>query len=213
MQMTKNVFERLVGILGFALSEFGPLIVFLLLNWWFGIKMAIAGTLAVVIADGGRRLWTRQPFTRIYTLTSALTVIFGAVDLLAANPFMLKYEAVITNAATGVMFVAGARGQKPLLQEIAEQRQGAPFPDRPDIRRFFELFTLAWASYFLLKTVVYLWMGAALPLAQAMAWRSLVGSLSMAIMLAVSITQGRRLFFLCERLGLLPAPAKTEDAA
>ncbi len=202
--MIRSVLERFGGVLRFALSEFGPLIAFLLLNWGFGVKVAIAGTVAFVIVDGGRRLWAHLPFTRVYVMTGALTVLFGAVDLLAANPFMLKYEAVITNVATGVLFAAGARGQKPLLQEIAEQRQGTPFPDRPDVRRFFELFTFAWAVYFFLKAAIYLWMGAILPLAQAMAWRSLVGSLSLAVMLVVSITQGRRLFFLCGRLGLLP---------
>jgi hypothetical protein len=34
--------------------------------------------------------------------------------------------------------------------------------------------------------------------------RSVFGSLSLAVMLVLSITQGRRLFFLCGRLGLLP---------
>jgi intracellular septation protein A len=205
--MTRHMLERVAATLRFVLSEFGPLIVFLLLNWRFGIKLAIAGTIAFVVIDGVRRLWMHVQFTRIYLLTGALTIVFGAVDLFAASPFMLKYEAVITNVATGLVFAAGARGEKPLLQQFAEQRQGEPFPDRPDVRRFFELFTLAWACYFLLKAAVYLWMGAVLPLASAVAWRSLVGGLSMAAMLVVSITQGRRLFFLCGRLGLLPPPA------
>jgi multisubunit Na+/H+ antiporter MnhC subunit len=53
-----------------------------------------------------------------------------------------------------------------------------------------------------------------LPLTQALALRSLVGGLSVAVMLVVSITQGRRLFFLCGRLGLLPVSAtQTGDAA
>jgi hypothetical protein len=58
-----------------------------------------------------------------------------------------------------------------------------------------------------LKAVVYFWMGMVLPLTQAFALRSFVGGLSMAIMLVVSITRWRRLFFLCGRLGLLPAGA------
>jgi hypothetical protein len=65
-----------------------------------------------------------------------------------------------------------------------------------------------------LKAVVYFWMGMVLPLTQALALRSLFGGLSMAVMLVVSITQGRRLFFLCGRLGLLPVSAtQTGDAA
>ena len=41
---------------------------------------------------------------------------------------------------------------------------------------------------------------------EAMALRSIVGSVSLAVMILVSATQGRRLFFLCRRLGLLPKP-------
>jgi intracellular septation protein A len=200
--------QRLRAVLSFILWEFGPLIALLALSSAFGLKTAIAGTIAFVAADAARRLWLRIPFTRIYLLSSGLAIIFGTIDLLSQTPFMLKYEAVITNAATGIAFIAGARGDKPMLQEIAEQRREA-FPDRPDIRTFFRLFTLLWAAYFFLKAGVYLWLGAVLPPRQAMVLRSIIGSISMGVMVVLSITQGRRLFFLCRRLGLLPAAAPT----
>jgi hypothetical protein len=109
---------RIVNGLRFALAEFGPLIAFLLLSWSFGVKVAIAGTVTFVLLDGARRLWTSVPLTRIYVLTSALTAVFGAVDLFATSPFMLKYEAVITNVATGVAFSRAAsrwRFAQPIL--------------------------------------------------------------------------------------------------
>jgi hypothetical protein len=96
-----------------SLAEFGPRIALLLLSWSFGVKVANAGTLTFVPLDRARRWWT---------------AVFGTVDRFAASPFMLKYDAVITNVATGVAFVIGAYGKTPLLQEIAEQRQGAPSP-------------------------------------------------------------------------------------
>ena len=70
---------------------------------------------------------------------------------------MLKYEAVITNAATGLAFVAGALGKKPIIQEVAEQR-GQTFVATEEVRGFFRLFTLVWAAYFVVKAIVYLWM-------------------------------------------------------
>jgi intracellular septation protein A len=54
-------------------------------------------------------------FTRLYLLVSGLTLVFGAVDLWATSPFMLKYEAAVTNIATGAAFVAGAIGRKPII--------------------------------------------------------------------------------------------------
>ncbi len=200
--------QRLRATMEFALWEFGPLIVLLALSTAFGLKVAIAGTIAFVILDAIRRLWRHLPFTRIYLLSSGLAVIFGGIDLLSQTPFMLKYEAVITNVATGIAFVVGARGDKPMLQEIAEQRSG-PLPDRADIRHFFRLFTLFWAGYFFAKAGLYLWLGSILPLGRAMLIRSVLGGVTLAIMIVVSITQGRRLFLLCSRMGLLP---KVEEA-
>ena len=39
---------------------------------------------------------------------------------------------------------------------------------------------------------------------EAMALRSVIGGVSLGLMIAISVTQGRRLFFLCRRLDLLP---------
>ena len=72
-------------------------------------------------------------------------------------------------------------------REFAEQRAGKPLPDGPDIRRFFQIFTLFWAAYFFLKAAFYFWMAWTLPMGQALAVRSVVGSASMGIMLAFSI--------------------------
>ncbi len=55
-------------------------------------------------------------------------------------------------------------------------------------------------------TPLHVWILRTLPLLQAMALRSLIGSISLGLMIAVSVTQGRRLFFLSRRLGLLPRP-------
>ncbi len=205
-----NVLARVTPLLWFVVTEFGPLIVFWALAATLGTKTAIAGSISYILADAAWRYAGRTPVTRLYIFSSALAVMFGAIDLFAVTPFMLKYESVVTNIATGGAFLIGARGAKPMLQELAEKRQGSPFPERVDVRRFFQLFTLLWAVYFFLKAAFYYWLGAVLPLTEAMAVRSVVGGASLGLMIALSVTQGRRLFFLCRWLGLLPpAPAET----
>lgn len=201
------------GALGWIAADFGPLIIFWLLDLAFGIKAAIAGSVLFIIADSLWRWRRGRPFTRLYLLTATLTVVFGSIDLMAVTPFMLKYEAVITNAFTGCAFVAGARGGRPMLQELAEQRQGAPFPNRPDITRFFAIFTLLWATYFFAKAAAYLAVATTMPLTQAMAVRSVAGTASLALMIVLSVTQGRRLFALCQRLGLLPYVPEAQTQA
>jgi intracellular septation protein A len=189
--------------------ELAPLLVFWVVDWLAGLKPAIAFAVASILLDAGWRLWRRLPFTHLYLMTSGLVVLFGAIDLWSASPFMLKYEATLTNVATGAAFVVGARGRRPLLQEIAE-RQGDDFGDGPDIRRFFQLFTLFWAGYFFLKAAAYLAIGQMFPMERAMAIRSIGGGISLGVMVLVS-TQAPRLFALCRHLGLLPADSRFPD--
>ena len=189
----------------FALAEFGPLIVFWSLAATLGVKPAILGSILFIAADAAWRRLKGLAFTRLYLLISGLTLVFGLVDLASTSPFMLKYEAVITNAATGLAFVAGALGEKPIIQEVAEQR-GETFVATQEVRGFFRLFTLVWAAYFFLKAAVYFWLAWTMPMLEAMALSSVVGGVSLGLMIVISATQGRRLFFLCRRLGLLPEP-------
>jgi intracellular septation protein A len=179
--------------------------VFLALSATVGLKAAIAGAVVATLLDAGWRLWRKRPFTRLYLIVTTLTLGFGAVDLWAATPFLIVYEAPITNALTGVAFVVGAFGEKPLLMEVAQARAPERFPATEEVRRFFRLFTLIWAAYFFLKAGAYVYLAATMPMARAIALRSLLGGISLAVMSVVSFTQGRRLFFLFKRWGWLGA--------
>jgi intracellular septation protein A len=196
---------KLAAAARFVLAEFGPLLVFWALALTLGVKPAILGSLVAIVADAAWRRIKGLPFTRLYLLTSGLTLVFGAIDLAATSPFMLKYEAAVTNVATGAAFIVGAMGEKPIIQEVAEQR-GEAFPATREIRAYFRLFTFAWAAYFFVKAAFYVWIVWKLPMLEAMALRSAVGAISLGVMIGLSVTQGRRLFFLCRRLGLLPKP-------
>jgi intracellular septation protein A len=185
--------------------DFGGMIVFYALLYTLGLKAAIGGTILFVVADAIRRHRAGLGFPRIYVLTSALALVFGAIDLLAATPFMIQWEAVITSLFLAGMFGLGARG-KSMLQELVEQRQGESFVERPDIRRFFQLLTLMWAGYFVLKALVYAWMGVTMPIERTMRLRPVIGTASLVVMFAIS-SQGRRLFVLAKRIGWLDAAA------
>jgi hypothetical protein len=79
----------------------------------------------------------------------------------------------------------------------------APIPISGEVRRFFQLFTRLCALYFLAKALDA-WLGATMPLTEAITPRSLNGGVSLAVLSAISMTQGLGLFFLCRRLALLP---------
>jgi intracellular septation protein A len=198
--------QRIVGFLRYVVVEFGALVVFWVGLYAFGIKPAIAATVAFIVLDGLYRWRWRVEVTRVYVLASALAIVFGAIDLYATNPFMIKYEAVVSNAVVGIFFVLGARGEKSLIQEVVERRgRDGPIPDRADTRYFFRLLTLLWAVYFFAKAAVYLWLAMILPLEQALVLRTAIGGVSLAVMIVGLSLLGRRLFFLCRWLGLLPS--------
>lgn len=190
--------SRMRAVLGLA-EEFGGLPAFWIVLECAGLRAAIAATLVVVVADGARRLIRRRPMTRIWMLSSALALAGGAIDLRAATPFMIRYEAVGTNLLTGLVFLIGTFGTRPLVQEVAEGWHGAPFdPGQPGLRAFFRAFTLVWAGYFVLKAGVYLWLATELPLERALALRSVIGTASLVAMILLS-RRGPALFRLARR--------------
>ena len=81
---------KLAAAARFVLAEFGPLIVFWALALTLGVKPAILGSILFIVADAAWRWRKGLAFTRLYLLTSGLTHVFGAIDLMSATPFMLK---------------------------------------------------------------------------------------------------------------------------
>ena len=187
-----------------VLLEIGPLAVFWILLWTVDLKIAIGIGVVLLLADAAFRYWRGMPITKLYILSGGLTVFFGAIDLWAQTPFMLKYEDVITSLVIAAVLGWGARGEKAMIQGMVEQQHPGAIEDAPDIRRFFKLLTLLWALYFLLKAAVYLWLGVILPMEQALTVRPIVGTVSLGAMMLLS-WKAQALFDFGVRVGILPA--------
>ena len=200
--------QKVLALLRSAAFDFGGIIVFYVLLWTAGLKPAIAGTIVFLAVDFVRRRRKHLGFPRIYVLSSALVIVFGFIDLASASPFMIKYEAPISSLAVGVMFALGARG-KSIIQELIEQQAPDASDDSPEMRRFFQLMTAMWAAYFIIKAGVYLWIGDIMTIERALEVRPIISFVSLGAMMALC-TQGRFLFAVCERLGLLPSPTEPD---
>ncbi len=189
-----------------ALLELGPLAIFWILLWTADLKIAIGVGVALLLADAAYRRWREMPITKLYLLSGGLTVLFGCIDIFAQTPFMLKYEDVITSVLIAAALGWGARGKKSMIQGLVEQQNPDGFEDGPDIRRFFKLFTQLWMVYFVLKAAVYLWLGAILPMDEALTVRPVVGMVSLGAMMLVS-WKAQVLFDFGVRIGILPKVA------
>jgi len=200
--------RRVRAVLTFVLWEFGPLLALLALSAMFSLK--------VRSPERSPSSWSiRSPFVAAYSVYADLFVVqrprsrFGTIDLLAETPFMLKYEAVITNLATVSPLWRARVG--PIDDPGNREQRREAFPDRADVRHFFRLLTLFWAVYFFLKAGLYFWLSVTLPTGRAIFCDRSSEASVWNHMVAVSSTQGRRLFFLCQRLGLLPVVAMPEQ--
>jgi uncharacterized membrane protein len=205
--------SHLLRILTGIFNMFGGLIVFWVALLAFGTTTAIAATLLFVLVDGSRRLIRREKLPPLYLPSALLGIGFGIIDLMAPTPFMLKWEPLIGNLLIAGFFAAGARAEVPLTAQFAAQ-SGAEIPlNRPEVMRFMRFWTWVWAAYFVVRGIVYVWIMHAWPLVEALAIRTVVGWVSLALMIGLSFT-GRRLMRLFQALGFFrPAAAPPAGAA
>jgi uncharacterized membrane protein len=202
--------SRLLSVLRGLFHTFGGLLLYWAFLLTFGVKPAIAVTLVFVCGDGAWRLATRRPFPPLWWLANGAALIFGAIDLWARTPFMIRYEGALINLITAGAFAIGALGPEPLVLRIARQHKPDIPVDRAEVVRFFRAFTIAWALYFVARAGAFLWIMSAFPLAEALAIRAAVAWTTLGTMLLASFN-GRRVFEACQWLGLF-RPIRADDA-
>jgi len=201
--------SRILPMLRALFHTFGGLVLYWTVLLTFGIKPAIVVTLLFVFGEGAWRLTTHRPFPPLWWLANGAAMLFGAIDLWAHTPFMIRYEGAIINLTTAGAFVLGAFGSEPLVLRIARQRKPDIPADRPEVIGFFRAFTMAWALYFVARAGAFLWIMSAFPLAQALAIRTAVAWTSLGVMLLASFN-GRRVFEAFQRFGFFK-PAREHD--
>ncbi len=174
--------------MGAFASQFSGMVLFWVTYAIVGLKPAIAGVLLLVVGELVWRYHRREPLRPLFLVTSALAIASGVIDLYAVSPFAIKFEGVATNLLFAGIFTVGAFGQPSLAQQYAERFTGKAFnPENPSLGKFFKLFTLFWAGYFLFRAVFCLATGLWLPLPAALKARAIVGSLTLLIMVGVSL--------------------------
>lgn len=73
------------------------------------------------------RWWRGLDFPRVWLLFNGLALILALLGpVVCAGRMNVRIEPVLTSYLVGIVFMIGALGRKPIVQDIAEQRQGAP---------------------------------------------------------------------------------------
>jgi intracellular septation protein A len=196
--------EKVRSLLRFAFNNFGPIIVFYGINHFFGLKAAIAISTAFSVGEIVYKIRRGQPITGIFKYTAIITVLFGMVDLCAKQSFLFRYESVVTNVFTGIFFGASIIGEKSVIHEYYENTKNAKPLTRAHIA-YFRMLTGVWVVYFFAKAFAYFWIAGRFSLEEGLVIRTLLGSGTFYVMLAVSIYGSRKIFPLLKSWGLLPS--------
>jgi intracellular septation protein A len=206
--------KAVIGIVRWILRDFGPLIVFYGTNHFFGFVPAIVAGMVWAVGDVAYVKITGQKVSAFLWFSSVVTLGFGVVDLYVQGPFLLRYEAVLSNVVTGVFFGLTLRADKTIIQEFAERRakaSGKEIPINPDTVHYFRLCSAVWTGYFFLKATAYAWIGYRFDLEHALAIRVVIGNATFYPLLAGSIFLARPIIRWLRRTGR--APSTREHAA
>ena len=200
--------KTLLATLVWIARDFGPLVAFWVANRFLGFVPALALSMAWALVDVVLLKARKKEISAFLKFSIGVTILFGGVDIWMRGPFLVRYEAVMTNVATGVFFAMTLRRDRTIIQEFAERRataKGTAIPITPDTLQYFRLCTWTWTIYFFVKAVFYAWTGWRYGLARAFAIRVVVGNATFYGLLFVSIFLARPIILALRRLKLAPS--------
>jgi len=181
--------QKFLNLAAFVYDNFSPLIVFVTVKNFTDLKTAIIASVVFAVADIIGRHIRKTPISRLYYFSFVVSVIFGAIDIYATHPFIFKYESVVTNLITAAFFGITLFRGTPLIQELAEKAMPPEKFARPEIKHYLRVLTAIWTLYFIVKAVVYAYVGYTYEIDAAIAFRAVFGIASFVVLFF-----GERLF-------------------
>ena len=200
--------EPLIRIAKFAFNNFGPLIVFYLVNHFYGLRIAVVAGVISGFLEVGYQLIRRKKITNLFKFTLLVTIVFGVLDLTMNSPVFFKYESVITNIITGVFFSLTIWAPKSVIQEFMEKRRGIEITDPNAVLRC-RIITVIWALYFFIKAGFYVYVSSRYSIERAMIIRSTLGTGSFYALLGLSLVFGKKVISYFQKIGMLPSYPET----
>jgi uncharacterized membrane protein len=191
------------GAARFALDTLGPLLTFWVAQYFGGTLVGIAAAVIWSAGNVVHRVSRGKPTSRLFWMTTVLTLAFGSLDLALGKSIFFRFEAVLTNLLTSLYFALSIAAGQSVLEELYEKSQGSTKPQTVELKAYLRIFTGVWAAYFLIKGAVYYWLALALPLSRLMIVRSIAGNLSLLALFGAERLLRVRLFRYLKARGYL----------
>src|SRR5450759_176156 len=143
--------------LNLLILSFLPLIAFYGCEHFFGLKMAIAATVVVTVAELIYRKIRKEDPGAFFYFIAFTTIVFGLIDVYSAKTSFFKFEPALTNFVTGIYFAWGAWKPVPLILEFAQKAKKVPEVVSPELITYMRAMTWMWVGYLFIKSFAYLW--------------------------------------------------------
>ncbi|WP_413578738.1 septation protein IspZ [Bdellovibrio sp. HCB290] len=192
-------------IINWVLENFGSIILFQFTHHFYGLKPAIAAALVFSVVQIVVLKLKKRPFNPFMIFSFVLICGFGLVDLLSANAEFFKYESGILSLFIGAYFGISLFRPKSLVEEVAEQQGRVSTESSPDKTFFFRLITLFWLLYFVAKALIYFWIASTSSITESLIFRTLFGTGSFYILLAITIGFSQQIWNLLLKLKWMPS--------
>lgn len=196
---------RALSFLGFALSNFGPILVFYVANHFFGLKTAVASSIVWTLFEIASHRLRKKPLTTFFKFSAAITLVFGLIDLYLQRSLLFKYEAALSCAMVGAFFAGSLWSEKPIIRQFAEAQGRISSELNPDSEYLFKFLTVIWTIYQFSKAGFYAWIASRYSLEEGLAIRTTLGTASFYALLAISIFGAKQIKSALGRLRLLPS--------
>lgn len=196
---------RLFQLTKFFWENFGPLLVFQIVYRFAGYTV---GTICAMVVTLGECLWLwrkREKPTGLFILSTSLCLVIGTLDLYFQSPTLAIYESPLINLFIAAVFALSLRNEVSLVQQVAERKTDLSGLETRDRQFFFRVFTAAWAFYYLVRAILFLWINLQNDIEQGFWIRLIVGKISFLVLLAASTLGGRPLWRLATKWRLLPS--------
>jgi intracellular septation protein len=100
--------------------EMGPLLLFFLANWKFGLYAATTVLMVSVVASLAASWLTTRHIPTMPLVTAVAVLVFGTLTLFLHNELFIKLKPTIVNALFGTILLGGLAFGKPLLPVVLD---------------------------------------------------------------------------------------------
>lgn len=197
--------KKVLGLLTFLLSNFGPLLAFYIGNHFWGIRAGVIATVVWTVGEITFNWIYQRKTSTFFKFSASIAIVFGLIDVYLQQSVFFKYEGALSNVMVGLFFASSLFGEKSIIQEFAEAQGRVSGTLSPDAQYYFKFLTVVWTVYQFAKAAFYAWVAAHYTLEEGLVFRALVGNVTFYALLGISIFGSRPIIKILAKLGMLPS--------